>query len=552
MPVLAGHPESALHIAVFAVIFAAFRLLFFETRSRTRFILMFSIAATLGMSLSAVQILPTLEWMTQIDPELQSLYPGRPASETLALISRDLRSNPNSAGIHIPEGAAYAGVMALLLTGFAFLGTHRPSAWFWLAATFGAVQIAYGFGPLDWLVDRVPIVQALKNNRVVLIANFGIAMLAAMGLSFLERETTRRRWSWLLLAGVFGAVASAIFILRSRTTHHVPDWDQTPRITLLLLIVGAIAIALRLLSRLGATTFATLAVGLIVVDMATAAFGVVPFARRAEIFPGAPLFDFLARQQQPFRITGVDSPYVPNAELMYGMSSISGYEIWLKRTAKLMDRFRTPGGVGLTASGKGIVETDNRVLDLLNLRYLVMRASDSAQFAARPDRFRLVFSDRSTQVFENAGALPRTFAVPAGCVTVAVSDEEQLARVTDASFEPLRSVVLPVAPKTACEEPSFNNVELRLDSSSPNRTEMAAQLNQDCIVVWSEMFYPGWRVFVDGQEQELLRANYNLMAVAVPAGQHQVRFVFDPRSLRVGKWISAIAGLLLAAAFFRR
>ena len=63
----------------------------------------------------------------------------------------------------------------------------------------------------------------------------------------------------------------------------------------------------------------------------------------------------------------------------------------------------------------------------------------------------------------------------------------------------------------------------------------------------TDPYYPGWRSFVDGAEVELLRANYLFRAVALPPGEHEVVFRFDPASLRLGATISIVA-LALAAA----
>ena len=49
-----------------------------------------------------------------------------------------------------------------------------------------------------------------------------------------------------------------------------------------------------------------------------------------------------------------------------------------------------------------------------------------------------------------------------------------------------------------------------------------------------DQFYPGWRVFIDGKEEPLLRANYINRAVFIEGGKHSVVFRFLPESLYTG------------------
>jgi uncharacterized membrane protein YfhO len=65
--------------------------------------------------------------------------------------------------------------------------------------------------------------------------------------------------------------------------------------------------------------------------------------------------------------------------------------------------------------------------------------------------------------------------------------------------------------------------------------------------VLSENHYPGWRAYLDGRPVGVLRVDYNLRGVHVPAGEHEVRFVYRPKSLMAGAALSLLTalGLLL-------
>ena len=67
------------------------------------------------------------------------------------------------------------------------------------------------------------------------------------------------------------------------------------------------------------------------------------------------------------------------------------------------------------------------------------------------------------------------------------------------------------------------------------------------VLVFSEVYYPGWTATVDGQEVELGRVNYALRALRVPAGQHEVVLTFRPKTLTLtnGVAYAMIAGMLI-------
>ena len=81
------------------------------------------------------------------------------------------------------------------------------------------------------------------------------------------------------------------------------------------------------------------------------------------------------------------------------------------------------------------------------------------------------------------------------------------------------------------------------------KTESAAP----AILILSANHYPGWRASVDGRSVDVIRVNYNLRGVAVPAGNHLVTFVYRPKSVLFGLLISlsTLAALLLWASGLR-
>jgi hypothetical protein len=80
-----------------------------------------------------------------------------------------------------------------------------------------------------------------------------------------------------------------------------------------------------------------------------------------------------------------------------------------------------------------------------------------------------------------------------------------------------------------------------------NELEFKTQSKTPQLAVFSEIYYPkGWKMFVDEKEVTYIKADYLLRAVYVPAGNHNIRMIFEPEVIAKGKVISLIAfGLFL-------
>ena len=88
-----------------------------------------------------------------------------------------------------------------------------------------------------------------------------------------------------------------------------------------------------------------------------------------------------------------------------------------------------------------------------------------------------------------------------------------------------------------------------MTSYAPNKLEYKTSAANEQLAVFSEIYYPkGWNVYIDGNKTDLLRADYILRAVIVPAGEHTVTFEYKPESYYMGARISAISSSLLLLA----
>lgn len=90
--------------------------------------------------------------------------------------------------------------------------------------------------------------------------------------------------------------------------------------------------------------------------------------------------------------------------------------------------------------------------------------------------------------------------------------------------------------------------QITLTSYAPDELIYKSSSPSDQLAVFSEIWYgpdKGWKAYVDGQETRHFRADYVLRAMKVPAGDHEIKFVFHPASYHTGEIISLIFSLII-------
>ena len=568
MPVLAGHPETAAHLTLAGASMAlAWCVVSVPHRGRyssAAFLLSFALAGILALGLASIQVIPTLEWLRQMDEALQLNWPGLPWRQALAWVSRDVIRGPNSAGVWIPEGAAYVGMIGLLAASLAPFHKARRFVALLTAMTVLSAGIAYGIEPLRWLVSHIPVIAGLKNSRMILIASFGMAALGGLGISALENESafpSRRRLMALFFLGIAFVVTFLLVYRLQAVTQFKVEFTRRPSFSRALLVLSLVPIVWRLHGGLRGRLFPIIACSLAAFDLVTFSYGYMGFAKPDEIFPPAPAFDFLAKQNDPmrFRIAQIGLPYSANANIIYQSSSADGYEVCPTLPRIFALDFTENRWDGIQFIPERVLNSRDRRLDMLNLKYFILNpnAPEFKQFTVA-ERFRLVFNNGYVAIFENKSVLPRAFAVPASGVEVIYARKDQLERLRNRSFDPERSVILsaPLRLAGTSGEPASPLFKSQVELTNGQMNELAfhAQASEPAVLVLSQTYYPGWKATVDGQEVPVFPANLALTGIPLPAGVHDVRFVFQPLSFRVGAALTLMSVMIaggLAAAGLR-
>ncbi|MGZ3428661.1 MAG: YfhO family protein, partial [Polyangia bacterium] len=199
---------------------------------------------------------------------------------------------------------------------------------------------------------------------------------------------------------------------------------------------------------------------------------------------------------------------------------------------------------------------DTPLVDLLNVRWFVGMGAPAPHWIERfrptpgtpPHAVHEPTWDPQLAVFENPRVLPRAFVVHHATV---LADDAAQARAL-VHLDPRNDVILDAPPSPP---PTGSGLEpARVIVVERKRVVVEAEVASAGVLVLSDAWYPGWRATVDGEPAPLLRADYALRGVALPAGRHVVEFTFRSRPAELGLALSAVGilGLLCVAAIGRK
>jgi hypothetical protein len=177
---------------------------------------------------------------------------------------------------------------------------------------------------------------------------------------------------------------------------------------------------------------------------------------------------------------------------------------------------------------------------------------DSTKDARGVNRWRLVAQTDYVDIYENARSLPRAWLASGARV---LDEGATLEVIRGGSFsdgskwEPLRTALVESEPPVGLVSGAGSG-RAEVTRYEPNRVDVKTEAESPSILVLAENHYPGWRAYVDGEPSGVLRVDYNLRGVFVPAGKHEVRFVYRPKSVLIGLAVSLVAAAALAFAAF--
>ena len=240
--------------------------------------------------------------------------------------------------------------------------------------------------------------------------------------------------------------------------------------------------------------------------------------------------------------------HLPSMNLLYKLHDIWGIDvIHLKRTDDLYRALIDTPSISAT-----------NIIDLMSVKYVI-----SVTIIEKDPRFELIYArlegiqgkkeallkENTIKLYRNKDPLPRGWLVRDFKI---MAPDAILSALKREDFNPAREVFLEEEPKFNPPSPPFSkgglggfevstgNLRNKVDliHESNNRLLLVAESTENAMLVLSDTYFPGWKVLIDGREENIYRADYNLRAVLLGAGTHQVKFIYDPLSFKLGAIIT--------------
>lgn len=480
------------------------------------------------------------------------------------------------------SGPVYVGAFVLMLFVLGLFIVKGPVKWALLAATILSILLSWGhnFMPLtNFFIDYFPMYSKFRTvASILVIAEFTIPLLAMLALKKVVDEpellTTKIKFvyaSFGLTAGVcmLFAIAPTMFFsdfissTEMKALAHFPSEvlnSLLPNIremrqamftadcwrSFFIIVVGTVLLLLFKAKKLNATVMIFSMLALCLIDL----------WQIDKRYLNDDMFVSAAEREAPIEMTQTDEQILGDKTSMgnfrvlnfatntfnenntsYYHKSIGGYHpAKLRRYQELIESYIAPQ---MTVTAPAIADAMGDmtklngdslfpVLNMLNTRYFILplQGGQTAPIKNPYGYGNGWFVDKVKYV-DNANseldAIGKTML--------------RHEAVADKKFEQTLGQ----------SKQQTGEATVTLTSYKPNHLTYDVKSSTGGIVVFSEVYYPGWTATIDGNPAEVGRVDYVLRGIQMPAGSHKVEMMFYPKSVDNTETVAYIAYLLLFA-----
>ena len=476
------------------------------------------------------------------------------------------------------SGPVYVGAFVLMLFVLGLFIVKGPMKWALLAATVLSVLLSWGrnFMPFtDFFLDYVPLYAKFRTvASILVIAEFTIPLLAMMALRRIveDPQVLTRNMRWVYVSFGLTAGVALLFALMPGFFFHdfissservalgqIPDEYRHALMANLtemrqavmtadcwrsfwIITVGVVMLLLYRIHKLKAAYMIAGVGVLCLVDMWQVNKRYLNdgmFVEKSVREAPQPMSHtdqlILKDKGLDYRVLNLATNTFNENETSYYHKSIGGYHAAkLRRYQEMIEAYINPQ---MSRIMKAVADSDGDmtrvngdslfpVLNMLNTKYIIVPlqggqtvpllnpyAYGNAWFVDR-----LTFADNANQEIDRIGQIDLRHE--------AVADKRFVDVLGEAVAQDKNSVA-------------------KLLAYEPNQLTYEVSSDKGGVLVFSEVYYPGWTATIDGKPAELGRVNYILRALRVPAGKHQVKLAFFPKSVDTTETIAYVAYVVL-------
>ena len=478
------------------------------------------------------------------------------------------------------SGPVYVGAFVLMLFVLGCFIVKGPMKWALVAATVLSILLSWGknfMGFTDFFIDYVPMYSKFRTvASILVIAEFTIPLLAMMALReiFLRPQLIREQFkpfvaSFLLTGGVaflfaimptvffssfissaeMGALQSSLPseyvapIISNLTDMRVAMFTADAWRSFFVVLIGTLLLLFFAMGRLKAKATLGLVAVLCLIDLWSVdkrylcdeMYVEKQSVAREKLFQPSPADKVILEDKAlDYRVLNLATNTFNENETSYFHKSIGGYNAAkLRRYQEMIEEHIAPEMQALykevaTAGGDMTQVNDSvfPVINMLNTRWFILPGADGQTFPLQnPYAFGNAWFVSDIQEAANANEE----------IDALHHIDPRHTAVVDSRFTAIVGQAQAVDSTCTAVMKTYDANRLTYEVNSP----------KGGVVVFSEIYYPGWQAFIDGREVEIGRADYILRALQVPAGKHEVVMTFDPVSLHTTETIAYIALALL-------
>ena len=451
----------------------------------------------------------------------------------------------------------YAGAIIVFLFVAGIVFTEKKYVWWLLPICILATMMTWGsnFSSFNYFIfDYLPGYNKFRSvTFTVIIVLFAMPLLGFMGVEKIVAEglTKPAKKKLLIAFGIVGGICLLLLVFAGMFSFtndaeaqlQLPPWflnaladDRKSLLrsdafrSLVFITLAFIILYFEIWNKLAPIAFYSFLIAITLLDIAVVDARYLTkehYKRRREntFFAPTQADQAILADKSYYRVYNLQDAF-REARTSFFHNSIGGYHgVKLRRYQDLYDSclFKETNELIQDASAGRLDLTKYGIINMLNAKYLV-------------------YGGGRDNIIPNDGALGNAWFV-SNAITVN-SPNEELKNVCDIDT---RTTVVVDGSKFKVPDFAHDSAStIKLLEHTPNTLTYESESQQNGLAVFSEIYYPkGWVAQIDGKETEIIRANYVLRALPIPAGKHTVKFNFQPDAYTIGNKITMIASWLM-------